>query len=156
RRAPPPDRPRGAPRPAHRRHRLTGAAGRPPKGGAAAPGRARSSPRAVACPDPVRPRTSPSAGHGRPSTGSPSSGPCLACRARLCGRSAHGVEKEDSRMASGSYTVAILGPLLDGDDTPERERLAAAGARVVAGRGGSEEEIIASCAGADVVMAFGG
>ena len=59
-------------------------------------------------------------------------------------------------MASGSYTVAILGPLLDGDDTPERERLAAAGARVVPGRGGSEEEIIASCAEADVVMAFGG
>ncbi len=58
--------------------------------------------------------------------------------------------------ASGSYTVAVLGPLLDGDDAPERERLAKAGARLTSARGGGEDEIIASCADADVVMAFGG
>jgi D-3-phosphoglycerate dehydrogenase len=59
-------------------------------------------------------------------------------------------------MASGSYTVAVLGPLLDGDETGERERLAKVGASVIMARGGSEDEIIASCAQAEVVMAFGG
>jgi D-3-phosphoglycerate dehydrogenase len=52
--------------------------------------------------------------------------------------------------------VAVLGPLFDGDATPERDRLLKAGAEIVVAKGGSEDEILASCAGAAVVMAFGG
>lgn len=59
-------------------------------------------------------------------------------------------------MPTADFTVAVLGPLLDGDATPERERLAKVGADLVFAKGTSEDEIIASCAGADVVMAFGG
>ncbi|MBI2469476.1 MAG: C-terminal binding protein [Candidatus Rokubacteria bacterium] len=58
-------------------------------------------------------------------------------------------------MAERRRTVALIGPLLDGDGAAERGRLAQAGATVVPARGGSEDELIASCRDADVVMCFG-
>lgn len=58
-------------------------------------------------------------------------------------------------MPPGDYAVAVLGPLLDGDATAERERLRKVGAEIVFAKGASADEIVASCAGADVVMAFG-
>lgn len=58
-------------------------------------------------------------------------------------------------MTPGSRTVAVIGPLLDGDGSAARHRLANAGATVVPARGGSEDELIASCADADVVMCLG-
>jgi D-3-phosphoglycerate dehydrogenase len=63
---------------------------------------------------------------------------------------------EDRTMAPGPYTVAVMGPLLADDAAAERERLFAAGAQLVVAKGASEDDIIDSCAGADVVMAFGG
>jgi D-3-phosphoglycerate dehydrogenase len=59
-------------------------------------------------------------------------------------------------MTPGPHTVAVLGPLLDGEATAEQERLAAAGARVVPADGATEAAIVTSCRDADVIMAFGG
>src|SRR5262249_59198539 len=58
------------------------------------------------------------------------------------------------RMKDGRRLIANIGALLAG--TPAaRERLVAAGAAVVEARGGTEEELIASCADAEVVMGLG-
>ena len=57
-------------------------------------------------------------------------------------------------MSDGRRVIANLGILLDGA-AAERERLAAAGARVVEARGGSEEELLASCGDAEVVLGLG-
>ncbi len=59
-------------------------------------------------------------------------------------------------MADRSFRVAVMGPLFDDDPAGDRVRLEKAGATIVAARGGSEEEILATCAGADVAMCFGG
>lgn len=58
-------------------------------------------------------------------------------------------------MAAQRWTVALIGPLLDGDDGAERGRLERTGAALVPARGASEDEVIASCREADVVMCFG-
>src|SRR5947209_7140441 len=47
-------------------------------------------------------------------------------------------------------TVAVIGPLFD-----DLKKLEERGVRVVQAQGGSEENVIASCADADVVMCFG-
>jgi len=57
-------------------------------------------------------------------------------------------------MRDGHRVIANIGVLLNGAATA-RERLAAAGATVVEARGGTEEELIASCADAEVVMGLG-
>lgn len=57
-------------------------------------------------------------------------------------------------MSDGRRVIANIGILLDGA-AAERERLAAAGARVVEARGGSEEELLASCGDAEVVLGLG-
>jgi D-3-phosphoglycerate dehydrogenase len=49
-----------------------------------------------------------------------------------------------------AWTVAVIGPLFD-----DLAELAAQGVRAVQAQGGSEENVIASCADADVVMCFG-
>jgi len=59
-------------------------------------------------------------------------------------------------MLQNRVAIAVIGPLLDGDDASEgRGRLARAGAAVVPARGPGEDEIIASCADAEVVMVLG-
>jgi len=58
-------------------------------------------------------------------------------------------------MTKTPYTVAVIGPLLDGQADAERGRLARAGATLVEAQGGSEDEILATCREADVVMALG-
>jgi D-3-phosphoglycerate dehydrogenase len=58
-------------------------------------------------------------------------------------------------MPGERYTVAVLGPLLDGDHRAERERLAAVGAELRFAKATSEDDLITACAEADVVMAFG-
>jgi D-3-phosphoglycerate dehydrogenase len=57
-------------------------------------------------------------------------------------------------MRDGRRLIANIGSLLDGS-AAERERLAAAGAVVVQGRGGTEDDLVASCAEAEVVMGLG-
>lgn len=57
-------------------------------------------------------------------------------------------------MAQGRFTVAVIGPLLDDHATAEREKLTQAGAVIVPGQGTTEEELIASCAEADVILCF--
>jgi D-3-phosphoglycerate dehydrogenase len=59
-------------------------------------------------------------------------------------------------MADQSFRVAVLGPLFDPDPGGDRARLEKAGGSVVPARGGTEDEVVATCAGADVVMCFGG
>jgi D-3-phosphoglycerate dehydrogenase len=59
-------------------------------------------------------------------------------------------------MRARDCRVAVLGPLFDPDPAGDRARLERAGASIVPARGGSEDEVIATCAGAEVVMAFGG
>jgi D-3-phosphoglycerate dehydrogenase len=57
-------------------------------------------------------------------------------------------------MSHGLRVIANIGMLLDG--APEaRERLAAAGARVVEAGGSSEDALVASCGDAEVVMGLG-
>ena len=50
--------------------------------------------------------------------------------------------------------VAVIGRLFD-DKSAEAQKLRDAGAEIVAGQGRTDEEVIAACAGADVVMCFG-
>ena len=57
-------------------------------------------------------------------------------------------------MSHGLRVIANIGILLDGA-AAERERLAAAGARLVEARGGSEDELVASCGDAEVVIGLG-
>src|SRR5262249_45135612 len=57
-------------------------------------------------------------------------------------------------MKDGRRVIANIGVLLDGAP-PTRERLVAAGATVVEARGASEEELIASCGDAEVVIGLG-
>ena len=57
-------------------------------------------------------------------------------------------------MRDGRRLIANIGSLLAGS-AAERERLAAAGAAVVEGRGGTEDDLVASCADAEVVMGLG-
>lgn len=57
-------------------------------------------------------------------------------------------------MRDGRRLIANIGSLLDGS-AAERERLAAAGAAVVEGRGATEDDLVASCAEAEVVMGLG-
>lgn len=57
-------------------------------------------------------------------------------------------------MGGRERVVAVIGGILDGARA-ERERLERAGARLVAAAGGSDDEVIASCAGAEVVMCLG-
>jgi D-3-phosphoglycerate dehydrogenase / 2-oxoglutarate reductase len=57
-------------------------------------------------------------------------------------------------MRDGRRLIANIGVLLDGAPTA-RERLIAAGAGVVEARGGTEEELITTCADAEVVMGLG-
>jgi D-3-phosphoglycerate dehydrogenase len=52
-------------------------------------------------------------------------------------------------MTERRVVVAVIGPLLD---TPASHVLERAGATVVSARGPGEDDIIASCAGADIVM----
>ncbi|HEV8310662.1 MAG TPA: C-terminal binding protein [Methylomirabilota bacterium] len=59
-------------------------------------------------------------------------------------------------MADTPHKVAIIGPLLDDPAGPEWAALARAGATVIPARGGSEDEVIGSCADADVVMCLSG
>jgi D-3-phosphoglycerate dehydrogenase / 2-oxoglutarate reductase len=59
-------------------------------------------------------------------------------------------------MAERVFRVAVLGPLFEGDAANDRGRLEKAGAVVVPAGGDTEEQVLATCAGADVVMAFGG
>jgi D-3-phosphoglycerate dehydrogenase len=58
-------------------------------------------------------------------------------------------------MPGARYTVAVLGPLLDNDHHVEAERLSTVGAELRFVKATSEDDLIASCADADVVMAFG-
>jgi D-3-phosphoglycerate dehydrogenase len=57
-------------------------------------------------------------------------------------------------MRDGRRLIANIGVLLDGAPAA-RERLIAAGAAVVEARGGTEEELIRTCADAEVVMGLG-
>jgi D-3-phosphoglycerate dehydrogenase len=59
-------------------------------------------------------------------------------------------------MPARSVRVAVIGPLFDPDPAGDQARLQRAGATVVPARGETEDEIIATCAGAEVVMCFGG
>ena len=58
-------------------------------------------------------------------------------------------------MAHQGAVVAVIGPLFDGPLTDGRERLERAGATVVRAQGPGEDDIIASCADAEVVMVLG-
>jgi D-3-phosphoglycerate dehydrogenase / 2-oxoglutarate reductase len=59
-------------------------------------------------------------------------------------------------MPQQRVKIAVIGPLLGaGDATEGRERLERAGATVVQARGPGEDDIIASCADAGVVMVLG-
>ena len=55
-------------------------------------------------------------------------------------------------MSRERVLIAVIGPLFEGRATEGRQRLEGAGATVVQARGPGEDDIIASCAGADVVM----
>lgn len=55
-------------------------------------------------------------------------------------------------MAQARVVIAVIGPLLDGLANEGRERLERAGATVVPARAPGEDDIIASCAHADIVM----
>jgi D-3-phosphoglycerate dehydrogenase len=55
-------------------------------------------------------------------------------------------------MAQERVVIAVIGSLLDGRATEQRARLEHAGATIVEARGPGEDDIIASCAGADIVM----
>jgi D-3-phosphoglycerate dehydrogenase len=57
-------------------------------------------------------------------------------------------------MPRERHTVTVLGPLLD-DAQAEREQLTALGAELRFAKATSEDDVIAACEGADVVMAFG-
>lgn len=57
-------------------------------------------------------------------------------------------------MRDGRRLIANIGSLLDGSEA-ERERLVAAGTAVVEGRGGTEDDLVASCAEAEVVTGLG-
>ena len=57
-------------------------------------------------------------------------------------------------MRDGRRLIANIGSLLDGS-AADRERLVAAGAVVAEGRGGTEDDLVASCADAEVVMGLG-
>lgn len=59
-------------------------------------------------------------------------------------------------MGERAFRIGVLGPLFEDDAAGDRARLEKAGAVVVPARGDDEEQILATCAGADVVMAFGG
>jgi D-3-phosphoglycerate dehydrogenase len=51
--------------------------------------------------------------------------------------------------------VAVIGSLFEGAFAPERARLERAGATLVRAHGPGEDDVIASCAGAEVVMVLG-
>jgi D-3-phosphoglycerate dehydrogenase len=55
-------------------------------------------------------------------------------------------------MAQERVVIAVIGSLLDGPAAEGRERLERAGATLVQARGPGEDDIIASCADADIVM----
>jgi D-3-phosphoglycerate dehydrogenase len=55
-------------------------------------------------------------------------------------------------MAEERVVIAVIGALLDEGAAEARERLERAGATLVQARGPGEDDIIASCAGADIVM----
>jgi D-3-phosphoglycerate dehydrogenase len=55
-------------------------------------------------------------------------------------------------MADRDVVIAVIGALFDGDGAGARARLEQAGATVVPARGPGEDDIIASCADADIVM----
>jgi D-3-phosphoglycerate dehydrogenase / 2-oxoglutarate reductase len=57
-------------------------------------------------------------------------------------------------MPRERHTVTVLGPLLD-DHQAERDQLTALGAELRFAKATSEDDLIAACEGADVVMAFG-
>jgi D-3-phosphoglycerate dehydrogenase len=59
-------------------------------------------------------------------------------------------------MAEQTYRVAVIGPLFDEDPGGDRKRLEQAGVTIVAAKGGTEDEILSTCADADAVMCFGG
>jgi D-3-phosphoglycerate dehydrogenase len=55
-------------------------------------------------------------------------------------------------MRGQPVVIAVIGSLFDGPDTEQRGRLERAGATVIRAYGPDEDDIIASCAGADIVM----
>lgn len=55
-------------------------------------------------------------------------------------------------MARERVVIAVIGPLFDGRMTEGRERLERAGATLVQARGPGEDDVIASCIDADIVM----
>ena len=57
-------------------------------------------------------------------------------------------------MRDGHRLIANIGSLLDAS-AADRERLAAAGAVVAEGRGGTEDDLVASCADAEIMMGLG-
>jgi D-3-phosphoglycerate dehydrogenase len=57
-------------------------------------------------------------------------------------------------MRDGRRLIANIGSLLEGAKA-ERERIAAAGATLVEARGGTEDELVATCADAEVVVGLG-
>ncbi|HEY7141047.1 MAG TPA: C-terminal binding protein [Methylomirabilota bacterium] len=57
-------------------------------------------------------------------------------------------------MRDGRRLIANIGSLLEGAKV-ERERIAAAGATLVEARGGTEDELVATCADAEVVVGLG-
>jgi D-3-phosphoglycerate dehydrogenase len=59
-------------------------------------------------------------------------------------------------MRQNRVVIAVIGPLLDGDHATEaRQRLERAGATVVRAQGPGEDDVVASCADAEVVMVLG-
>src|SRR5919204_20176 len=58
------------------------------------------------------------------------------------------------KLQTAMPTVAVIGRLFD-QASSEAQQLRDAGATVVAAQGGREDELIATCAEADVVMCFG-
>jgi D-3-phosphoglycerate dehydrogenase len=58
-------------------------------------------------------------------------------------------------VAQERVVIAVIGPLFEGRASEGRERLERAGAAIVAARGPGESDLVASCAGADVVMVLG-
>src|SRR5262245_41109046 len=63
--------------------------------------------------------------------------------------------EESTQMTDGRRLIVNIGVLLDGPDPAARERLIAAGAVVTQGRGATEEELLATCAEAEIVMGLG-
>ena len=57
-------------------------------------------------------------------------------------------------MRDGRRLIVNIGVLLDGP-ADARDRLTSAGVAVVDGRGGSEDEILASCGDAEVILGLG-